>query len=205
MTNSHSESPVVRAPLGVVRTERLLLSPIVVGDVEAFAPIFAKVEVWRYPYGRGMAFDETSRFVAGQISDWETYGYGLWAMRSIGTNAMLGYVGLSIPRFYPSILPAVEVGWRLDPEWWGRGYATEGAAAALDQAFTTLELDEVWSMPQVDNVASIAVAERLGMVLDHEAEFPANERRGPVVGAVYRIDSATWLKRRWTGDRRTDG
>ncbi|NLA35574.1 MAG: GNAT family N-acetyltransferase, partial [Actinobacteria bacterium] len=184
-----------------VRTERLLLSPIESSDVEAFAPVFAKPEVWRYPYGRGMTLDETARFVASQVSDWATYGYGLWAMRTQETAAVVGYVGLSIPRFYPAILPAVEVGWRLDPTCWGRGYATEGAVAALDEAFATLRLDEVWSMPQVDNVASIAVAERLGMIWDHDTELPANERRGPVIAAVYRIDAATWLRHRRSDSR----
>ncbi len=48
-----------------------------------------------------------------------------------------------MPTFLPEILPAVEVGWRLAPAAWGKGYTTEGATAALNQAFTTLGLDRV--------------------------------------------------------------
>ena len=94
----------------------------------------------------------------------------------------LGYLGLSVPTFLPEILPAVEVGWRLRPDAWGQGLATEGAGAALDEAFTTLGLDEVCSVPQADNPASIRVAERLGMRLDRQVEIPANERRGAARG-----------------------
>jgi len=47
------------------------------------------------------------------------------------TDRLIGYIGISVPTFLPDILPAVEVGWRFDPEAWGRGYASEGAREVL--------------------------------------------------------------------------
>jgi RimJ/RimL family protein N-acetyltransferase len=76
---------------------------------------------------------------------------------------------------------------------WGRGYATEAATAALDEAFTTLGLDEVCSLPQVDNPASCRVADRLGLRRGREILLPANERRGEVVAVLYGIDRASWV------------
>ncbi len=56
-----------------------------------------------------------------------------------------------MPTFLPEVLPAVEVGWRLDPQVWGKGYATEGARAALQSGFEVLRLEEIVSLPQSEN------------------------------------------------------
>src|SRR5262249_43265932 len=75
----------------------------------------------------------------------------------------LGFVGLAVPSFLPAVLPAVEVGWRLAREAWGQGLATEGARAALHQAFAELRLRSVISIIEPGNERSIRVAEQLGM------------------------------------------
>jgi RimJ/RimL family protein N-acetyltransferase len=105
---------------------------------------------------------------------------------------VVGYVGLSVPIFLPEVLPAVEVGWRFDPGVWGRGYATEGARAALAEAFTTLGLDEVCSVPQSDNPASSRVCERLGMRFEREVVIPATSRRGVLTGLLYEMSRSEW-------------
>ena len=98
-----------------------------------------------------------------QIDQYESCGVACWLATERATDRVVGYVGISVPTFYPEILPTVEVGWRFDPDVWGRGYVTEGARAALDQAFGPLGLERVCSLPQAENTASVAVAERLGM------------------------------------------
>ncbi len=89
-------------------------------------------------------------------------------------------------------MPAVEVGWRFDPAYWGQGFATEGALAALYEGFTTLGLDEITSVPQADNPASGKVCERLGMRLDRVVSIPANERRGELKALLYRLTRNQW-------------
>jgi RimJ/RimL family protein N-acetyltransferase len=108
---------------------------------------------------------------------------------------VVGYVGISVPTFHPAILPTVEVGWRFDPDVWGRGYATEGAGAALDQAFGPLGLRTVCSLPQDENVASVRVAERLGMRRTGTVTLHGNERRGPVTAAEFWITAIEWNDR----------
>ena len=91
------------------------------------------------------------------------------------TGALAGFVGLAIPSFLPSVLPAVEVGWRLGREHWGQGYATEGARAAVAHGLGALGLAQVLSIVHPANARSIRVAEKLGM-------RPAGRRRRPDLG-----------------------
>ena len=78
------------------------------------------------------------------------------------------------------------------PAAWGKGYATEGATAALREAFDTLGLARVCSVPQADNPRSARVAERLGMKLSRDVLIPANERRGEIRGLFYEITRRDW-------------
>jgi RimJ/RimL family protein N-acetyltransferase len=100
-----------------------------------------------------------------------------------------------VPTFLPEILPAVEVGWRFDPNVWGRGLASEGALAALGAAFDVLGLDRICSVPQSENPASVRVAERIGMTFARVVEISANDRRGPVLGSLFFISAEEWRSR----------
>ena len=177
--------PPIVAPLPDATTERLELRRFTRDDLDALAVVFAKPEVWQFPYGRALSRDETAMFLENQIQHWDTCGFGCWLAVERATDRVIGYVGLSVPMFLPEVLPAVEVGWRFDPDVWGNGYATEAARAALDQAFTTLGLAEVCSVVQAENAASVRVAERLGMHLDRIATIPANDQRGELAAALF--------------------
>jgi RimJ/RimL family protein N-acetyltransferase len=72
---------------------------------------------------------------------------------------MIGRAGLWNPEGWFG----VEVGWKLDRDVWGHGYATEAAAASLDWAWRALDVDRVLSVIAPENEASLRVAERLGM------------------------------------------
>lgn len=189
-------SPPVAAPLGAVTTERLLLRPFERSDLDALATVFADEAVWRFPYGRGFTRDETEGFLDRQLAHWDDCGFGLWLAVERATQAVVGFVGLSVPMFLPEVLPAVEVGWRFHPAWWGRGLASEGATAALAEGFTTLGLDEITSVPQDGNPASARVAERIGMRLDRKVVIPATPQRGELIGLLYLMSRDEWQLRR---------
>ena len=193
---SNSACPEIASPLGNVETERLVLRRFEPSDIDLLEPVFAKPEVWRFPYGRGFTRAETQRFLQTQIAEWEEFGLGCWLAISKQHQRAVGYVGLSVPHFLPDILPAVEVGWRFDPDVWGMGLATEGASAALNQAFGPLALDRVCSAPQTENPPSRRVCERLGMTLERVAIAEGNDRRGPVPINLYWISCAEWKARR---------
>lgn len=85
--------------------------------------------------------------------------------------------------------PGFELAWALAPRWWGNGYATEAARAALDHAFTAWRRDRVISLINAENQASIRVAERLGEWLQGRTDLFGREM------LVYGIDRETWLSR----------
>jgi RimJ/RimL family protein N-acetyltransferase len=188
-------SPPIAAPLGNVTTERLSLRRFERDDLDELASVFEHREVWEYPYGRAMTRAETEDFLDGQIDHWNLHGFGCWTAREKLNGNLIGYLGLSVPTFLPEILPGVEVGWRLTPTAWGKGFATEGARAALHEAFTTMQLDHVCSLPQADNPRSGRVAERLGMTLVREVTVAADARRGEVVAQHYEITRDDWRSR----------
>jgi RimJ/RimL family protein N-acetyltransferase len=147
-----------------VETERLVLRRWSTDDVDALAAVFAEPAFWHFPFRRGFTRDETEQFVERQLEHWATHGFGMWAVELKADGRLAGYTGLAIPTWLPQVLPAVEVGWRLHPDHWGRGLATEGGAASLRYGFEKLGLDRIIAIAMPDNVASLRVMAKLGMV-----------------------------------------
>jgi len=115
--------------------------------------------------------DESDALVERIGAGFAEHGFGLWAVEVPGVAPFIGFVGLAVPTFDAPFMPAVEVGWRLDRPWWGRGYATEGGQAALAFGFREAGLDEIISMTSTTNAASAAVMRRLGMHRDPADDF----------------------------------
>jgi RimJ/RimL family protein N-acetyltransferase len=118
---------------------------------------------------------------------WAERGYGLWAVEERATGTFVGRIGLSHHRLWPE---DVEIGWALDPAVWGRGYATEGGAAALAHAFTRLGVDRVVSIVHPQNAASIAVMDRLGIGPWRTVAWP----EGGIDLEVRAIERAEWTR-----------
>jgi RimJ/RimL family protein N-acetyltransferase len=91
---------------------------------------------------------------------WDEHGFGLWAVEERETGRFVGRVGVQYHRLWPD---DPEVGWGIDPDLWGRGYATEAGAKAIEDAFATLDVPRLVSIVLPANTASIAVQTRLGI------------------------------------------
>jgi RimJ/RimL family protein N-acetyltransferase len=153
-------------------TERLLLRPLATDDLDALVELHAEESFWHYPFKRGWTRNETSAFLERTISRYEDPGLAVSAVVVADTGELAGWAGLSVPTFLPSILPAVEVGWRLGSRYRGRGYATEAGRAWVHHGFDQLDLDTIVSIYEPANVASGAVMRRLGFTLEREAVHP---------------------------------
>ncbi|MFG2329508.1 GNAT family N-acetyltransferase [Streptomyces sp. NPDC048604] len=156
-----------------IRTPRLLLRRWTDDDLVPMAEINADPEVMRW-IGGGAVWDleETAEGIERWEEEWDEEGFGLFAVELIGSGELIGFAGLSVPEFLPEVLPAVEIGWRLGRPFWGQGYASEAAHAALEFALQDRGLDRVISIAHVGNTASENVMRKLGMVLERETTHP---------------------------------
>jgi len=188
--------PAVAAPLGDVVTERLSLRRLTTDDLDGLAVMFTSAEVWRYGYGRGLTRVETKAFLSRQLNLWSEFGFGGCGVREDGRPDLVGVVGLSVPMVVQDLLPAVTVGWLFSPTVWGKGYATEAAAAVLDQAFTTMALDRVGCVTNAENLRSVRLADRLGMNVIAEARVPSDDATRMVTATLFQIARDVWLTAR---------
>jgi RimJ/RimL family protein N-acetyltransferase len=172
-------------------TDRLRIRPFRAEDLHALAEIFAKPEVWKFPFRRGLTAEETERFLEGRIERQARPGTSAGVAEDRSSGRLIGYIHLTPPDWLPEVMPAVEIGWRLDPECWGKGLATEGARAVLAHGFTTMELPEILSIFEPENTASGRVMERIGMEPDHDTRHPYFD----VPLRIYRLSREEWLAR----------
>jgi RimJ/RimL family protein N-acetyltransferase len=153
-------------------TQRLILRQWKEEDKEAYGRLNADPGVREYFTGL-LSRQESDRQADENAAHIERFGWGFWAVTLREKAGFIGFVGLK--QVDPSLpfAPTVEIGWRLAQEYWGKGYATEAAQAALQFAFSKLELPEVVAYTPVQNWRSRRVMERLGMRHDPRDDFDA--------------------------------
>jgi ribosomal-protein-alanine N-acetyltransferase len=177
-----------------IATARLRLRPWRDEDLPAFAALNADPRVMEH-FPRTLGRAESDAMVGRIRGHFAAHGFGLWAAEAPGRAAFIGFVGLAVPRFEARFTPCVEIGWRLAAAHWGRGYATEAAAAVLDHAFGPLGLAEVVAFTVPANLRSRRVMERLGMTrapaddFDHPG-MPEGHPLRPHV--LYRLPRSAW-------------
>jgi RimJ/RimL family protein N-acetyltransferase len=163
-----------------VETDRLLLRPWrPAEDLDALAAVNADPAVMRWVApNRPLRREESADFLDRAVRDWDEHGFGLWAVvpRAVGAPC-IGFAGLAVPSFLPAILPAVEVGWRLAPAWWGRGLGTEAARASIAFGFERLGLRSIVAVIDARNARSLRVAAKLGMRPGPDRLHPLTRRR----------------------------
>jgi RimJ/RimL family protein N-acetyltransferase len=143
-----------------IRTERLELRPFAPADAAAMLLVYGDAEVMRY-VGTVADAAETQRMLADYAEHQERHGFSFWAVVERASGEVIGDAGLYL---LEGRGPQVEVGYTLGRRWWGRGYATEAAAACLAAAFGELGLEEVVAVADAANPASLRVLEKIGMV-----------------------------------------
>jgi RimJ/RimL family protein N-acetyltransferase len=172
-----------------LETARLLLRRWREEDLTPMAAINADPEVMEH-FPAGMSRTEVALLIARLEAGFERDGYGFWAVELREEGTLAGFVGISpVPQDIP-LAPAVEVGWRLAREQWGKGIAHEAAAASLGHGFGALGLEEIVAYTTTANVRSRRLMERLGMRHDSSADFdhPRIPTDSPLLRhVVYRI------------------
>ena len=154
----------------MLETERLVLRRWTAADREPFARINADPEVARY-LSRRLTREQSDAFVDRIEAQWRERGFGLYAVEVRKGAAFAGFIGLSVPPFDAAFTPCVEIGWRIAPEHWNLGYATEGARAVVGHAFGILRMPALVSFTTVENRPSRRVMEKLAMTHDPAEDF----------------------------------
>lgn len=151
-------------------TDRLLMRPFTNDDIPSFSKICANPEVMRY-IGNGMPLDRET--VKAQITNWiswyEQQGYGLLALTLKENNQLIGFCGL----LHQSVDGEhfIELGYRLDQAFWGKGMATEAALAIKNFAFNQLKIATLIAIIHHENTASKHVASKVGMKFMKQTNF----------------------------------
>ena len=169
-----------------LETERLTLRSFREEDVRAFFELSQDPAVVRFVGDRRVPTEQEAwRAVAGWLGHWAMRGYGQWAIEERSSGRFIGRAGIINPVHWPG----PEVGYLLGRDYWGRGYATEAASAAMGWGFDQIGFADLLSLIDPDNAASIAVATRLGESLRGETDLMGNRV------LIYGIGRAEWQAR----------
>jgi RimJ/RimL family protein N-acetyltransferase len=154
----------MQVTIPTLHTPRLKLVPPQAIHLDTYAALYGDPEVMRH------IADPTDRMAAWKIlathaGHWVLYGFGAWCVEEKQSGSIIGIAGLR----QPEGSPCIEIGWIISPKTWGKGYATEAAAAALAFATGTVRASRVAAHIGRDNVGSVSVARKLGMRLSTES------------------------------------
>jgi RimJ/RimL family protein N-acetyltransferase len=154
-----------------IETARLILRPFVDDDWRGLHEHYSDPECTRFTFRRPLSEAESWRALATMVGHWQLRGYGPYALEAREGGALLGTVGL----WYPHDWPEPEIKWALIRRFWGQGIAAEAVLAVRAMARSALPDLRLISFIDAANAASIALAQRVGAVLEAEVEF----RGGP--------------------------
>lgn len=180
----------------MIQTKRLILRQWREEDLETFAQLNADPRVRQY-FPKILSRKESDESVKLMSDHIQRCGWGFWAAALIQTGEFIGFIGLEDVYFSAHFTktPAVEIGWRLAFNHWGKGYATEGAKAALQYGFEALKLKEIVSFAVLQNMRSRRVMQKIGMHHDPKDDFdhPKLPEGHPLRRHVlYRLNSSEW-------------
>jgi ribosomal-protein-alanine N-acetyltransferase len=174
----------------ILETPRLILRPFCEQDIDLLAPLTANSDFMRFSLGV-FSREQTFAFL-DKIIGWQLRGLpSQFAVIHHEESRLIGYCGF----FHQQVDGAdeIEIGYRLDPDYWNQGFATEAARAVRDHAFVDLKLPRVISLIHPENVPSRRVAEKNGMTLERQITFrgfPTN---------VFSLSRDRWLAQRDAG------
>ena len=165
-----------------IETERLKLRDWEEKDLLPFQQMNANRQVRRY-FPSLLSYRRSELDMRKMDEIIKEKGIGLFAVELKETGEWIGFIGVNyLPKEskYPfKELPLYEIGWRLIPEVWGNGIATEGAEAVMDYAMEK-GITELYSFTSETNLPSRKVMEKIGMTFLDNFEFPDLSKYHPL-------------------------
>jgi ribosomal-protein-alanine N-acetyltransferase len=148
-----------------MRTERLRLTrPTAQDAAGVFAILGDARTVEHNPSDRVQDCGEAAELVTRWLHHWEENGFGYWCVREIGSDRIIGYSG--VKRMLVRGSPVLNLVYRFTPDVWGRGFATEAAAAVVSRVVGDMPTETVVARVRPDNLPSQNVALKAGLQRD---------------------------------------
>ncbi|MBD9657428.1 MULTISPECIES: GNAT family N-acetyltransferase [unclassified Pseudomonas] len=164
-------------------------------DLDELAALCADPLVMRY-FPAPLNREQSGALLSRLQQHFAQHGFTFWSLWHREDGRFVGMTGLAHVGFEASFTPAVEIGWRLSPAFWGLGLAQEAARASLEFAFTQLALDRVVAFTTLTNTPSQRVMQAIGMQPSSEFKHPALAPEHPLCRHVlYEIPRDKWPKR----------
>ena len=180
----------------VLLTRRLRLSDFSASHLPDLARMNADPEVMRY-FPQKLNFEESAELLKRIMAHHQQNGYALFALHLTESDVFVGWCGLMVVPFEAHFTPAVEIGWRLNKIFWGKGLAPEAAKAVLRFGFLDLGLSEIVSFTSELNQPSLRVMQKIGMQCNPEDDFdhPKLPKNHPLrMHMLYRFKKTEWLE-----------
>lgn len=155
-----------------IETERLILRDMRLTDLDGMFELDSDTEVHKYLGNKPVKTKEESRrIIEGVLKQYKERGIGRWAAIEKETGEFIGWSGIRLNTEYNmnGFTKYYDVGYRLIKQFWGKGYATESGKAAIDYAFNTLKLQEIYATTEMGNEASHNALLKIG--LDYVEDF----------------------------------
>lgn len=163
----------------LIKTSRLGLRTWKRCDLKPFAKINGDPMVMRC-YPNVLTREQSDNFVKRIIKQYQDYGFSVYAVDHLANQQFIGYIGFMRPKFESDFTPCIEIGWRLDANYWNKGLATEGALACLDYGFKVLDFKEIYSFTATTNKPSERVMQKIGLKKIGTFEHPLLEKESPL-------------------------
>jgi len=149
-----------------VETERIILREILPADAAGMFELDSNPIVHKYLGNTPVKnIEQSAKMIENIRAQYINQGIGRWAVVEKASGDFMGWSGLKLnfERSYNGRSNFHDIGYRLIPKYWGKGYATESALAALDYGFNKLNLDNIVGLADVDNLASNAILKKIGL------------------------------------------
>lgn len=151
----------------IVETEHLLFRPLTLSDLDDLVALYADAAVMRF-LGGPRSKEEVQDILNRYIREYEMYGHSFFATIQKSDQRFIGQCGLLNQEVEEQ--PEVELAYVLAPQYWQRGLALEGTQALKDYGLQQLGFSRIVSLIPPENVASIHIAEKIGMQYERDVD-----------------------------------
>lgn len=169
-----------------LETDRLILRELTMDDFNDLFEILSDEETMKH-YPKPFDEEKVRGWIQWNICNYETFGFGLWAVVLKENNKMIGDCGITMQNIDGEIKP--EIGYHINKKYQRQGYATEAAIRCRDFAFENTPFNMIYSYMKYTNVGSYSVALNNGMKLIREYEDSKNK-----ISKAYAITRSEWEK-----------